>query len=217
MTQIPMNNFQALISQVDWEKCSGMIPAIVQDVKNHTILMLGFMNQDALQLTIDSGLVSFYSRTRQKLWTKGETSSNTLEVVDLILDCDHDSILVLANPNGPTCHTGEQSCFQQKKSLRFGFFSQLESIIESRKKQDPNSSYTASLFHSGINRICQKVGEEGVETALAGATNSANLIEESADLLYHLLVLLQAKNLSLEDVESVLRNRHSATGDRNHD
>jgi len=208
MNTKPKFSFENLEKEINWEKGAGLIPTIIQNASNHQVLMLGFMNREALERTMDTGLVTFYSRTRKTLWTKGETSSNTLELVDIKVDCDQDSLLVLANPNGPTCHKEISSCFDFTPTSSLGFFNELEAIIESRKHSDPNSSYTASLFEEGVSKICQKVGEEAVETALAAATDSLNLLDESADLLYHIIVLLHAKNLCLADVEKVLKDRH---------
>lgn len=198
------------MSQVDWQKMGDLVPAIVQDATRGTLLMQGYMNKVALETTFEKGLVTFFSRSKQRLWTKGETSDNTLELVSAHVDCDNDSILVLANPNGPTCHTGTESCWQNSEATpSVGFIADLERVIASRKGADADSSYTASLYASGIKRIAQKVGEEGVETALAATVKDLEeLKNESADLLYHLLVLLQASDLSLNDVIDVLKKRH---------
>lgn len=190
------------LSQVDFAK-SELIPAIVQDARSGVILMQGFMNQDALAATFDKQKVTFYSRSKERLWTKGETSENYLEVVSVHTDCDYDSLLVLANPLGPTCHLGTQSCFGDDAKPSLSFLAELEQVIVSRKDDDPSKSYTASLFAKDLSRSCQKVGEEGVEVALAAMKHDNDeLTNESADLLYHLTVLLQRQGLSLADVVS---------------
>ncbi|MCF2848525.1 bifunctional phosphoribosyl-AMP cyclohydrolase/phosphoribosyl-ATP diphosphatase HisIE [Pseudoalteromonas sp. ACER1] len=195
-------------SQVDFAK-SELIPAIVQDARTGVILMQGFMNQDALAATFDKQKVTFYSRSKERLWTKGETSENYLEVVSVHTDCDYDSLLVLANPLGPTCHLGTQSCFGDDAKPSLSFLAELEQVIVSRKDDDPSKSYTASLFAKDLSRSCQKVGEEGVEVALAAMKHDNDeLTNESADLLYHLTVLLQRQGLSLADVVSCLQGRH---------
>ena len=196
------------LSQVDFAK-SELIPAIVQDARSGVILMQGFMNQDALAATFDKQKVTFYSCDKERLWTKGETSENYLEVVSVHTDCDYDSLLVLANPLGPTCHLGTQSCFGDDAKPSLSFLAELEQVIVSRKDDDPSKSYTASLFAKDLSRSCQKVGEEGVEVALAAMKHDNDeLTNESADLLYHLTVLLQRQGLSLADVVSCLQGRH---------
>ncbi|WP_462181837.1 bifunctional phosphoribosyl-AMP cyclohydrolase/phosphoribosyl-ATP diphosphatase HisIE [Pseudoalteromonas gelatinilytica] len=196
------------LSQVDFAK-SELIPAIVQDARSGVILMQGYMNQDALAATFDKQKVTFYSRSKERLWTKGETSENYLEVVSVHTDCDYDSLLVLANPLGPTCHLGTQSCFGDDAKPSLSFLAELEQVIVSRKDDDPSKSYTASLFAKDLSRSCQKVGEEGVEVALAAMKHDNDeLTNESADLLYHLTVLLQRQGLSLADVVSCLQGRH---------
>ncbi len=196
------------LSQVDFAK-SELVPAIVQDARSGVILMQGFMNQDALAATFDKQKVTFYSRSKERLWTKGETSENYLEVVSVHTDCDYDSLLVLANPLGPTCHLGTQSCFGDDAKPSLSFLAELEQVIVSRKDDDPSKSYTASLFAKDLSRSCQKVGEEGVEVALAAMKHDNDeLTNESADLLYHLTVLLQRQGLSLADVVSCLQGRH---------
>lgn len=198
------------IATVAWEKMDNLVPAIVQDATSGKILMQGYMNQAALETTFEKELVTFYSRSKERLWTKGETSNNTLSLVSVHVDCDFDSIIVLANANGPTCHTGTESCWSTPDAASsVSFIADLERVIASRKGADADSSYTASLYASGIKRIAQKVGEEGVETALAATVKDLEeLKNESADLLYHLLVLLQASDLSLNDVIDVLKKRH---------
>lgn len=200
---------QSNITTLAWEKMDQMIPAIVQDARSGLVLMQGFMNPAALEKTLTTKLVTFFSRSKQDLWTKGETSGNTLDLVDISTDCDKDSLLVLANANGPTCHKGTTSCFAEASASSVQFLTELEDVIASRKNDSADTSYTASLYAKGIKRIAQKVGEEGVETALAATVKDLDeLKNESADLLYHLLVLLQASELSLEDVISVLKQRH---------
>ncbi|MFT4929975.1 MAG: phosphoribosyl-ATP pyrophosphohydrolase/phosphoribosyl-AMP cyclohydrolase [Phenylobacterium sp.] len=197
------------IDQLDWAKTDGLIPVIVQHHFSGKVLMQGFMNQAALQKTLDCQLVTFYSRSKERLWTKGEESGNSLKLVSLSADCDNDSIVALANPIGPTCHLGTETCWGDVQQPQLSFLSDLEQVIKSRKTADKDSSYTASLFDSGIKRIAQKVGEEGVETALAAAVGDMDeLKNESADLLFHLLVLLQANDLEFSDVLDVLQQRH---------
>ncbi|MBB1421260.1 bifunctional phosphoribosyl-AMP cyclohydrolase/phosphoribosyl-ATP diphosphatase HisIE [Pseudoalteromonas sp. SG43-7] len=196
------------LTQVDFAK-SELIPAIVQDARTGVILMQGFMNQESLQVTFEKQKVTFYSRSKNRLWTKGETSENYLEVVSVHTDCDYDSILVLANPLGPTCHLGTQSCFGDAAKPSLSFLAQLEQVIVSRKNDDPEKSYTASLFAKDLSRSCQKVGEEGVEVALAAMKHdNEELTNESADLIYHLIVLLQRQGLELQDVVACLQGRH---------
>lgn len=201
------NNYKELA----WEKMDNLIPCIVQDSISGKVLMQGFMNQDAVQHTLASKNVTFFSRSKQRLWTKGETSGHTLALTELSADCDNDSLIALAKPNGPTCHTGTETCWQDGAAQpEIAFIADLERLIASRKGADADSSYTASLYASGIKRIAQKVGEEGVETALAATVQDLEeLKNESADLIYHLIVLLQASNLSLSDVISVLKHRHN--------
>jgi phosphoribosyl-ATP pyrophosphohydrolase/phosphoribosyl-AMP cyclohydrolase len=197
------------IAQLAWEKMGDLLPATVQDAVSGKVLMQGYMNQEALTKTLDSGLVTFFSRSKQRLWTKGESSNNTLSLVNISVDCDSDSILVLARPAGPTCHTGAESCWFNAEVADMTFIADLERTLAARKGADPSTSYTASLYAKGIKRIAQKVGEEGVETALAATVQDLDeLKNESADLLYHLIVLLQASALNLSDVVRVLRERH---------
>lgn len=172
--------------------------------------MQGYMNKDAVLKTLDTGNVTFFSRSKQRLWTKGESSGNTLVLSSINSDCDDDSILVLANPQGPTCHTGAETCWLDADCADYSFLAELETLIAERKNADPESSYTAKLYASGIKRIAQKVGEEGVETALAATVQDhEELKNEAADLIYHLMVLLQASDLSVKDVAQVLRARHA--------
>jgi len=195
-----------------WDKGAGLLPAIVQHAHTGQVLMLAFMNQEALSRTLSSGRAVFYSRSRGQLWTKGETSGNYLNVVDVSMDCDADSILVLADPLGPTCHNGTESCFEDAAPTAvqaLSFLRVLETTIANRMAEKPEGSYTARLVAEGPGRIAQKVGEEGVETALAAVTrDDAGLLSECADLVYHLVVLLKSRNLELDDLVSELRARH---------
>lgn len=197
------------IDALAWDKMAGMLPVVVQHAISGKIQMQGYMDRAALQKSLDTGHVTFFSRSKQRLWTKGESSGHTLDLVELSCDCDQDALIALALPNGPTCHTGDPSCWHQGATASLTFVAELEQLIAARKTAAPDSSYTASLYAKGIKRIAQKVGEEGVETALAATVGDLDeLKNESADLLYHLLVLLQASNLSLHDVIQVLQNRH---------
>lgn len=185
----------------------GLIPAIIQDALTSQVLMLGFMNEEALAKTKLEGKVTFYSRTKERLWTKGETSNNFLLVKDILIDCDNDTILIKAAPQGPTCHTGDISCFG-KVNDTFGL-QELEKVIRDRKNNPTEKSYTASLFEKGINKIAQKVGEEAVEIVIEAKDNNDELfLGEAADLMFHYLVLLQAKGFTLAEVVKVLEGRH---------
>lgn len=200
---------------IDFQKMNGLVPAIVQDVDSQKVLMLGYMNEEAYQRTIASGKVTFYSRSRQCLWTKGETSGNYLLLKDILLDCDGDTLLVKAKPTGPVCHTGKDTCFFEQNDYQQNFLRTLENLIAQRKKNRPANSYTTTLFEKGIKTIAQKVGEEATEVvieALAGDQN--RLKEESADLLYHLLVLLQYHHVALDEVIAVLEKRHISTASK---
>jgi phosphoribosyl-ATP pyrophosphohydrolase/phosphoribosyl-AMP cyclohydrolase len=195
--------------QLAWEKMDNLLPAIVQDAVTGKVLMQGYMNPEALEVTLSSGKVTFFSRSKQRLWQKGETSGNTLDLVSVSSDCDDDSLLVLATPNGPTCHTGAESCWFDGDVADYTFVGDLERVLAARKSADPASSYTAKLYSKGVKRIAQKVGEEGVETALAATVmDKEELRNEAADLLYHLTVLLQACDMSVSDAVNVLRERH---------
>jgi len=199
------------LDEPDWQKTGGLLPAIVQDADTGRVLMLGYMNREALEKTQASGHVTFFSRSKQRLWTKGETSGNRLELVGLQLDCDRDTLLVQAIPHGPACHLGTDTCWGDEVHPPAGFLAELERVIESRSGADPDSSYTARLLAKGIKRCAQKVGEEGVEVALAAtAGDREELIEESADLLYHLLVVLNAGGVSLDEVLATLMDRHAS-------
>ena len=196
---------------VDFNKNpDGLVPAIIQDDSTNKILMLGYMNADALKKTIETKLVTFFSRTKQRLWTKGEESGNVLKLVDIKLDCDSDSLLIKVNPKGPTCHKGTDTCWNETNTETCGFISNLEDTIESRiKAGNSEKSYVASLFEKGINKIAQKVGEEAVEVVIEAKDDNDDLfLEESADLLFHYLMLLQAKGFKLNDVVEVLKKRN---------
>lgn len=198
------------IETLDWDKNAGLIPAVIEDAVSGRVLMLAYMNREALQKTLETKRVTFFSRSKGRLWTKGETSGNFLNLVDLAADCDKDTLLVTVNAEGPACHLGTTSCFGNLQS-RWQFLRDLEVLLASRKGADPATSYTASLYARGTKRIAQKVGEEGVETALAATVHDREeLRNEAADLVYHLLVLLQAENLELADVIDILRERHAA-------
>lgn len=186
----------------------GLLPAIIQDASTQTVLMLGYMNAEALKKTQETGKVTFYSRSKQRLWTKGEESGHFLQLVEMKEDCDQDTLLIQALPQGPTCHKGTDSCWGANNQPQFGFFSELEKTIAQRKTADDDNSYVASLFRKGINKIAQKVGEEAVETVIEAKDNNAELfLNESADLLFHYLILLQAKGYQLRDIEQVLKAR----------
>ena len=195
-------------SQLHFGKLNGLIPCIVQDAKTNVVLMLGFMNSEALIKTQKEKKVTFYSRSKQRLWTKGETSGNFLELVDIKQDCDQDTLLIKAKPQGPSCHTGADTCFNEKNEGAGIDF--LEQIILNRKKNPKQGSYTNSLFESGINKIAQKVGEEAVELVIESKDNNKELfLNEAADLMYHYLVLLAAKGVQFSEVEKILRQRHN--------
>jgi phosphoribosyl-ATP pyrophosphohydrolase/phosphoribosyl-AMP cyclohydrolase len=196
---------------LDWGKGDGLVPAIVQHVRDGRVLMLGYMNREALAATQANGRVTFYSRSKQRLWTKGETSGHFLEVRAIHADCDNDALLILAEPHGPTCHLGTESCFGDAAQPTAAFLPQLDALVEDRARSRPAGSYTTRLFEGGTKRIAQKVGEEGVETALAAvAENDDAFLGETADLIFHVLVLLRARGLSLDDVTTTLRRRHAA-------
>ena len=194
---------------LDFNKMNGLVPAIIQDAETAKVLMLGYMNQEAYDKTTKTGLVTFYSRTRQRLWTKGEESGNFLDVVSIKEDCDQDTLLIQVHPQGPVCHTGTDTCWGEVNSEPVMFLKELQQFIQKRHEEMPEGSYTTSLFQSGINKMAQKVGEEAVETIIE-ATNGTNerLIYEGSDLLYHLIVMLTAKGLSIEDLARELEERH---------
>jgi phosphoribosyl-AMP cyclohydrolase / phosphoribosyl-ATP pyrophosphohydrolase len=201
------------LDQLDFSKGDGLLPVIVQHARSGKVLMQGFANKDALQKSLETGDVTFFSRSKNRLWTKGESSGHTLKLQSMAADCDQDSILALVLPIGPTCHVGTESCWHAADANQpdLAFLDQLEQVIHSRYGADPSSSYTASLFAKGVKRIAQKVGEEGVETALAATVGDREeLKNEAADLMYHLLVLLKSQDLALHDVLKVLRQRHQA-------
>ena len=196
--------------EIDFSRLAhGLIPAIIQDSETKNVLMLGYMNKEAKQKTLETGKVTFFSRAKQRLWTKGEESGNFLNLVDIKNDCDEDTLLIQAQPVGPTCHTGADTCWQTPNKNNYGFISELEETIESRKENaDSEKSYVASLFAKGINKIAQKVGEEAVEVVIEAKDNDEELfLGESADLLFHYLILLQAKGYKLDDVINVLKSR----------
>ena len=194
---------------LDWAKMDGLLPAIVQDAATGEVLMLGYMDRAAIEATLADRLVTFHSRSRAGPWRKGETSGNLLDLVTVRADCDDDALLVLATPRGPTCHTGTPSCFGDQGAPGVGFIGELERVVAARAGADPATSYTAKLLSEGSARAAQKVGEEGVETALAGRCgDDAELVSEAADLLYHLMVLLTARGLGLADITSELKRRH---------
>lgn len=195
---------------IDFEKCGGLVPAIIQDATTRKVLMLGYMNQESLKKTTDTGLVTFYSRSRQELWTKGETSGNYLKLVDIKVDCDNDTLLIQAKPEGPVCHTGSDTCWgDTNEASPLTFLTQLQDFIEKRHEEMPEGSYTTSLFRDGLNRMAQKVGEEALELVIE-ATNGTEerMIYEGADMLYHLIVLLTRKGLRIEDLARELQVRH---------
>jgi phosphoribosyl-ATP pyrophosphohydrolase/phosphoribosyl-AMP cyclohydrolase len=211
--------------KIDFEKCGGLVPAIIQDATTRNVLMLGYMNQEALDKTMQTGKVTFWSRSRNCLWTKGETSGNFLNLVDIKVDCDNDTLLVRANPDGPTCHKGTDTCWGEDNTALQGsplqndnpllFLTELQDFIDRRHAEMPEGSYTTSLFKDGVNRIAQKVGEEALETVIE-ATNGSNekLVYEASDLFYHLIVLLTSKGLRIEDVAAELAKRHDPNWDK---
>jgi phosphoribosyl-ATP pyrophosphohydrolase/phosphoribosyl-AMP cyclohydrolase len=200
------------IEKVDFAKAGGLVPAIVQDADTGAVLMLAYMNREALQQTLARGRAVFYSRSKQRLWEKGETTGHTLDLVDVALDCDADTLLVMARPRGPACHNGTLTCFgDEARSAAAGiaFLAKLEAVVAQRATEKPDASYTAKLLAKGLNKVAQKVGEEGVETALAGVNESEQkLVEEAADLLFHTLVLLRARGIPLGRVVGELEARH---------
>lgn len=194
---------------LDFDKMDGLVPAIIQDSRTLKVLMLGFMNKEAYDKTVETGKVTFWSRTKQRLWTKGETSDNTLTVVDIKADCDNDTLLIKAIPAGPVCHTGSDTCWDEKNQNPIMFLSELQRFIEKRHEEMPEGSYTTSLFKSGCGRMAQKVGEEAIESVIeAMANNNERLIYEASDMIYHLIVLLTSKGLKIEDLAQELQKRH---------
>ena len=206
---------EKILEKLDWNKAAGLLPAIVQDDTTGQVLMMAWMNKESLKITLQTGKATFFSRSRQCLWCKGETSGNTLFVKEITADCDQDTLLLLAEAAGPACHKGTVSCWNDSREPAFTFLKKLDQLLESKKNDSAGKSYTASLYQQGIKRIAQKVGEEGVETALAAMTGDhAEIINESADLLYHLMVLLRAQQLSVEDVIDCLEKRHMTSNKR---
>ncbi len=198
--------------ELDFEKMNGLIPAIIQDEHTQKVLMLGFMNKEAYEKTVATGKVTFFSRTKNRLWTKGETSGNFLNVVSIKADCDHDTLLIKAVPEGPVCHTGTDTCWGEKNKQDVMFLKELQDFIDKRHAEMPEKSYTTSLFKSGVNKMAQKVGEEAVETVIEACNGTdERLIYEGADLLYHLIVLLTSKGYRIEDLARELKERHSET------
>lgn len=194
---------------MDFKKMGGLIPAIIQDADSSVVLMLGFMNEEAYEKTLAEGRVTFYSRTKDRLWTKGEESGNFLDVVEILEDCDKDTLLIKAIPVGPVCHTGSDTCFAEENSTDLEFLRSLQDLIVKRKEDMPEGSYTTKLFNAGINRIAQKVGEEAVELVIeAKDSNDELFINEAADLMYHYLVLLTQKGFDIQDVVKILEDRH---------
>lgn len=195
---------------LDFNKMNGLIPAIIQDDKTQKVLMLGFMNEEAYDKTLETGKVTFWSRTKNALWTKGETSGNYLNVVSIKADCDNDTLLIKVNPDGPVCHTGTDTCWGEENDNPMAFLSELQRFIEKRHEEMPEGSYTTSLFQSGVGRMAQKVGEEAVESVIeAMAGNDERLIYEASDMIYHLMVLLTSKGLKIEDLAVELQKRHA--------
>lgn len=208
MTQDSILRTQDLL-QANFDKGNGLLPVIIQDATTAKVLMLGYMNAEALEKTRQEGKVTFWSRSKNRLWTKGETSGNFLLVEEIKLDCDQDTLLIKVRPQGPTCHTGADTCFNESNSSRTGFIDQLRGIIKERKENPSDASYTASLFAKGMNKIAQKVGEEAVELVIEAKDDNKELfMGEAADLLFHYLVLLEAKGYSLDEVMEVLEKRH---------
>lgn len=205
-----LNQTKSRDMDIDFEKSGGLVPAIIQDADTKTVLMLGYMNKEAYEKTVATGLVTFYSRSRKCLWTKGETSNNFLHLVDIKVDCDNDTLLVKVQPDGPTCHKGTDTCWgEENEKSPLLFLAELSDFIEKRHQEMPEGSYTTSLFRDGLNRMAQKVGEEALELVIE-ATNGTNdrLIYEGSDMLYHLIVLLTHKGLRIEDMAAELRERH---------
>lgn len=198
--------------ELDFEKMNGLIPAIIQDNYTQKVLMLGFMNKEAYEKTMETGKVTFFSRTKNRLWTKGEESGNFLHVVSVKADCDNDTLLIMVHPEGPVCHKGTDTCWGDKNEQDIMFLKELQDFIDRRRQEMPEKSYTTSLFNSGVNKMAQKVGEEAVEAILEACNGTdERLIYEGADLLYHLIVLLTYKGYRIEDLARELKERHSAT------
>ena len=203
--------------KIDFEKCGGLVPAIIQDAKTKNVLMLGYMNQEAFNKTMETKKVTFWSRSRNCLWTKGETSGNFLNLVSIKIDCDNDTLLVQANPDGPTCHKGTDTCWgEDNEQNPLLFLTELQDFINRRHEEMPEGSYTTKLFKDGVNRMAQKVGEEALETVIEATNGSSEkLVYEASDMLYHLIVLLTSKGLRIEDVAAELAKRHDPNWDKN--
>ena len=203
--------------KIDFEKMGGLVPAIIQDADTKNVLMLGFMNEEAYQKTVETCHVTFWSRTRNTLWTKGETSGNFLDLIDIKVDCDNDTLLVKVHPQGPTCHTGTDTCWgetnTQQQDDTLMFLAELQDFIDWRHSEMPEGSYTTKLFRDGVNRIAQKVGEEALETVIEATSGGDKLVYEASDLIYHLIVLLTSKGLRIEDVVKELQQRHDPNWD----
>jgi len=203
------------LEKINFKKLNGLVPAIIIDNSNNNVLMLGYMNKEAVEQTLEKGKVVFYSRTKQKLWMKGETSGNYLNVVSINTDCDNDTLLIYANPVGPTCHTGAYSCFSNQTKQNISFLETLFDLVKRRKLEMPTYSYTSNLFQQGSDRIIQKVGEEAVETVIAAKNrNKEEIINETADLLFHLIVMLVDQNIELMNVIDNLLKRHNKTAEK---
>lgn len=203
-----MNNITVVVEQLDWQKVDNLIPTIIQDAKTLQVLMLGYMDKSALQQTLTTKQVTFYSRSKQRLWIKGETSGNFLSLIEIIPDCDNDTLLLLVDPAGPCCHLETTSCFDSGGTTAIGFIAKLETIIQQRHRDMPEDSYTTKLFSAGVQRMAQKVGEEGVEVALAAVSgDKKHITAEAGDLLYHLLVLLRGADIELSQVVADLEQR----------
>ena len=204
------HTFAVMNRELNFDKSpDGLLPVVVQDSTTSKVLMLGYMNREAYDKTIRENIVTFYSRSKQRLWTKGETSNNFLHVRDMLIDCDGDTLLIKATPAGPVCHTGADTCFEETNAGKGNFLNYLQGIIHERKINPIDASYTASLFKKGVNKIAQKVGEEAVELVIEAKDNNDNLFRgEAADLLFHFLVLLEQKNMDLDDIVAVLQERH---------
>ena len=197
------------IDQINFEKVNGLVPAVVQDIKTSKVLMLGYMNEEAIKVSLETGRVTFFSRSKQRLWTKGETSKNFLNLEEIFIDCDKDTLLVKVNPQGPTCHLGDDTCWNESNDNNLHFLGYLTDVIKKRRQADPSESYTAMLFSKGINKVAQKVGEEAVELVIEAKDNDDILFKnEAADLLFHYMMLLEAKDYTLQDIISVLQERH---------
>tara|TARA_R110000796_G_scaffold71409_2_gene162010 strand:- start:72858 stop:73472 length:615 start_codon:yes stop_codon:yes gene_type:complete len=196
-------------NEVDFSKGDGLVPVIIQDQVSNKVLMLGYMNAEALEKTLSEGKVTFFSRSKNRLWTKGETSNNYIYCKEVLIDCDSDTLLIKAKPEGPTCHTGDDTCFEENNKIGVEFLDQLTQVIKERRTKSPEESYVSHLFSKGMNKIAQKVGEEAVELVIEAKDNDESLfLNEGADLLFHYMVLLEAKGYALKDVISILKERH---------